>query len=428
MDSYKDSVLKGMKLGINGLGRIGKLTVWHHVGRKAFDELVVNVGREVGTSLQDVAHYLERDSTYGSLGVYLHGHAAGRVVEEVNEAGGYIRVEGTKIRILRRDRNPKDIHWGQEDVRLVVDTTGQFLDPTQSVDASKGSVRGHLECGAQKVIVSAPFKIKDKARPMPPDAVTTIMGINENDYDPRVHRVVSNASCTTTCLAHMIKPLMDVFGPRRILTASMATVHAVTGSQAVLDRLPKSGAADLRKNRSIMNNIILTTTGAANTLALVIPEMKEIGFIAESVRIPTATGSLIILVVNLQEDPSGDAIRREGINRIYQDAADRDPRSYLCYSKKQNVSSDIIGFPRAAAIIESNETHTRTAEVNIDLHKLCAVAGATASPNLPPSGDDLVRIAITQTVIYGWYDNELGSYVNMLGDRTVSIAESMQNL
>jgi glyceraldehyde 3-phosphate dehydrogenase len=240
-----------------------------------------------------------------------------------------------------------------------------------------------------------------------------------------VHRIISNASCTTTCLAHMIKPLMDVFGSRRILTASMATVHAVTGSQAVLDRLPKSGATDLRKNRGIMNNIILTTTGAANTLTLVIPEMKEIGFIAESVRIPTATGSLIILVVNLQEDPSVDPIRREVINRIYQDAAARSRRGYLYYSENQNVSSDIIGFPRAAAIIEANETHTRTAEVNIDLQKLCTVAGASASRVPGPTGDDLARIAITQGVIYGWYDNELGSYVNMLGDRTVSIAESM---
>jgi len=414
-----------VKLGINGLGRIGKLSVWHHVARKQFDELVVNVGREVGTSLHDIAHYLERDSTYGALGAYLHGHAAGQVIQEVSEEEGSLLVDGVRIRVLRTRRDPKEINWHEHGVRLVVDTTGQFLDPTRPADAPGGSVQGHLECGAGKVIVSAPFKIKDKTQPMPRDAVTTIMGINENDYDPRVHRIVSNASCTTTCLAHMIKPLMDFFGSRRILTASMATVHAVTGSQAVLDRLPKSGATDLRKNRGIMNNIILTTTGAANTLALVIPEMKEIGFIAESVRIPTATGSLIILVVNLQEDPSGDPIRRERINRIYCEAADRDPRGYLCYSEVQNVSSDIIGLPRAAAVIEASETHTRTAEVNIDLHKLCGLPGSS-SP-LPPGGaeNDLARIAITQAVIYGWYDNELGCYVNMLGDRTVSIAESM---
>jgi glyceraldehyde 3-phosphate dehydrogenase len=248
------------------------------------------------------------------------------------------------------------------------------------------------------------------------------VGINEDDYDPRMHKIISNASCTTTCLAHMVKPLLDFFGPTKILTASMATVHAVTGSQEVLDRLPKSGASDLRKNRSVMNNIILTTTGAANTLGLVIPEMKQIGFIAESVRIPTSTGSLIILVVNLQEEPSGESIRREVLNEVYRDAAARDPRGYLHYSEEQNVSSDIIGLPRAAAIIEGHETHTRTADVKIDLQKVCQVGG---EESLSQIGQGIVRIAITQVVIYGWYDNELGSFVNLYGDRTVSVAEVM---
>jgi len=425
MNGLKKPATNGLKLGVNGLGRIGKLTVWHHVARKRVDELVVNVGREVGTSLDDIAHYLERDSTYGSLGGYLYGHKTRQTIQEVNEKEGYLLVDGLKIKVLRTCRDPKEINWREHDVRLVVDTTGQFLDPTRPPDAPGGAVRGHLECGALKVVVSAPFKIKDTTQSMPKDAVTTIMGINENDYDPRVHRIISNASCTTTCLAHMIKPLMDFFGSQRILTASMATVHAVTGSQAVLDRLPKKGATDLRKNRGIMNNIILTSTGAANTLALVIPEMKQIGFIAESVRIPTATGSLIILVVNLQEDPSGDPIRREVINRIYREAGARDPNGYLYYSEKQNVSADIIGLPRAAAVIEANETHTRTAEVNIDLQKICSLSGPSASVRSDPTGDDLARIAITQAVIYGWYDNELGSYVNMLGDRTLSIAASM---
>ncbi|MBW2351994.1 MAG: glyceraldehyde-3-phosphate dehydrogenase [Deltaproteobacteria bacterium] len=424
-DTVKRETGRGLKIGINGLGRIGKLTVWHHVARKRFHEIVVNVGREVGASLNDLAHYLERDSTYGSLGTYLYGHRAKPIIQEINEVEGYLMVDGVRIRVLKTSRDPRGINWMERDVRLVIDTTGRFLDPTLPPDEPGGALRGHLECGAVKVIVSAPFKIRDKTRSMPEDAVTTIMGINENDYDPRVHRIISNASCTTTCLAHMIKPLMDFFGPQRILTATMATVHAVTGSQAVLDRLPKSGATDLRKNRSIMNNIILTSTGAANTLALVLPEMKEIGFIAESVRIPTATGSLIILVVNLQEDPSGEQIRREVINDIYRQAASAEPRGYLNFSEKQNVSADIVGLPRAAAVIEAHETHTRTAEVNIDLQKLCSLAGQSPSGPSEQGGQDLARIAITQAVIYGWYDNELGSYVNMLGDRAVSIAESV---
>jgi len=266
-----------------------------------------------------------------------------------------------------------------------------------------------------------PFKIKDKGKPMPDDAVTTVMGINGNDYDPRKHKIISNASCSTTCLAHMIKPILNYFGPKKILSASMATVHAATGSQQVLDRLPKEGKTDLRKNRSVSNNIILTTTGAANALRLVIPEMEKIGFIAESVRIPTVTGSIIILVLDLQEEINGESIRRELINDIYRQAAEDDPYGYLNFSQKQNVSCDIIGTPRAATIIEGHETHTRTAEVSIDLTTVPGIEQDIISA----LNNTMIRIPITQTVIYGWYDNEMGSYVNILGDRTVTVADNM---
>jgi glyceraldehyde 3-phosphate dehydrogenase len=416
---------KDFKLGINGLGRIGKLSVWYHVWRKYFDELVVNIGREAGTSLADIAHYLERDSTYGLLHGYLYGYNADPVIAELDEKNGSMTIDGIRVKLLRTSRNPADINWQAQDVKLVVDTTGQFLDPALPGGHPKGSVRGHLDCGAEKVIVSAPFKIKDKGSDlsgsMPADAVTTVMGINTNDYDPRYHRILSNTSCTTTCLAHMIKPLLNYFGPKKILTASMSTVHAATGSQEVLDRLPKTGKKDLRKNRSIMNNIILTTTGAAKALRLVIPEMEQIGFIAESVRVPISTGSLIILVMDLQEEINGETIKRELINDIYRQAAADDPNRYLHYTDKQNVSGDIIGLPHAAVIIEGHETHTRTAEVTIDLEK---VPGCERS-DLSAFGNPVIRIPVTQVVIYGWYDNEMGSYVNMLGDRTVSVAEHM---
>jgi glyceraldehyde 3-phosphate dehydrogenase len=409
----------GLKLGINGFGRIGKLTVWHHVARKFFDEIVVNIGRQAGTSLADIAHYVERDSTYGWLHGYLYGHRGQPVIMDLNEADGSMVIDGTKVRFLRSRRDPAEIGWDRHDVRLVVDTTGQFLDPNVGLDIPQGTIRGHLASGADKVIISAPFKAKDKSAPTPDDAVTTVMGINTNDYDPRRHKIVSNASCTTTCLAHMMKPLIDAFGPKKIMSASMATVHAATGSQEVLDRLPKSGKTDLRKNRSILNNIILTTTGAARALRLVIPEMEEIAFIAESVRIPISSGSLIILVINLQEEPAGEYVRREMINDIYRQAAEDSPQGYLYYTEKQNVSGDIIGMPRVAATIEGYETHSRTAEATIDLAK---IAGLNADW-LANRGGTVVTIPVTQAVIYGWYDNEMGSYVNMLGDRTVSIAE-----
>lgn len=409
------------RIGINGFGRIGKLTLWHHVGRRFFKEIVVNIGRSAGNNLADIAHYLERDSTYGALHTFLHGHRAIPVVSDIDDSKGAMVVDGIPVRFLRRERNPLAIDWRAAGVRLVVDTTGQFVDPTLPAERPNGSLRGHLEAGAEKVVVSAPFKIAKEGPGMPDDTVTTVMGINANDYDPRRHRIVSNASCTTTCLAHMIKPLINAFGAKRILSASMATVHAATGSQQVLDRLPKAGKTDLRKNRSILNNIILTTTGAAQALRLVIPEMEHIGFIAESVRVPVSSGSLIILVLSIQENPSGDPVRRGVINTAYREAAALDPHGYLQYSQNQNVSIDILGTPRAAAVIEGSETHTRTADLKLDL------ANVPGFPQtvLEQLTDTVVRAPVTQAVIYGWYDNEMGSYVNMLGDRTVSIAEHL---
>ena len=405
-----------MKLGLNGLGRIGKLSLWHHVSRQFFSEIVINLGRNVGSGLEDIAATVEKDSSYGRLSTYLHGHKGGRVIENLNEEAGTMTINGVPVTFLRTDRNPKDIGWQKHGVRLVVDTTGVFKDPTADPDEGRGSIRGHLQAGAEKVMLSAPFKIKAKGIDMPEDAVTTVMGINDDDYDPARHSIISAASCTTTCLSYMIKPLMDHFGADRMLSASMVTVHAATGSQKVLDRVPAAGATDLRKNRSILNNIILTTTGAAKALALVIPEMKSIGFIAESVRVPTSTGSLIVLVLNLQDDLA-DPIKRDLINSIYRDYAAA--TKYLEYSTGQNVSSDIVGTPAAAAVIESTETHTRTASISVNLDH---VKSCNFKPGQVPP---VLEVPVTQAVIYGWYDNELGSYTNMLGDLTVSVAEGM---
>lgn len=404
-----------MKLGINGLGRIGKLSLWHHVSRKHFSGIVANIGREVGCGLEDLAMMLERDSTYGRLGTFLYGHKCPRVIEELDNEKGTMVVNGIPVTILRSSRNPAEINWQENGAKLVVDTTGAFTDPTTDAGAGQGALRGHIQAGATKVILSAPFKIKSKGLDMPDDAITTVMGINDEVYDSGQHSLISAASCTTTCLSYMIKPLMEKIGADKILSASMVTIHAATGSQQVLDRLPKTGAIDLRKNRSILNNIILTTTGAAKALSLVIPEMATIGFMAESVRIPTSSGSLIILVLNLQDDLDSP-IKRSGINSIYRDYAVTN--SYLQFTEKQNVSSDILGAPAAAAVIEGSETHTRTANIQVNLEKV-------KGDSLVAGADPILDVPVTQAVIYGWYDNELGSYTNMLGDLTVQVSEGM---
>ena len=411
--------MEGGILGINGLGRIGKLTLWHQLSRKYFDEIVINVGRKVGNSLDDIAHYISRDSTYGSLPMYLYGCKCGEIISDIDDSKGTINIDGIKVNILRDTRNPKEIGWRDYGADLVIDTTGQFFDPTLPADEPKGSLRGHIEAGAKRVILSAPFKVKDKTKPMPDDILTCVKGINEQDYDPSRHKIVSAASCTTTCLAHVMKPLLDAIGAKRILTASMSTIHAATGSQQVLDRLPKPSATDLRKNRGILNNIILTTTGAAKTLALVLPQMKQIGFMAESVRVPITTGSLIILVVNIQEEEAKVSINRQVINDIFRQAAEKED-GYLVYTDEQNVSVDIIAMPKAAAVIEGHETHTRTAEVTLDMSRLSGIKKEI----LKDLEETEVRIPLTQAVIYGWYDNEMGNYVNMLGELTQLVSDS----
>jgi glyceraldehyde 3-phosphate dehydrogenase len=411
-----------MKLGINGLGRIGKLTLWHHVARKHFKEIVVNLGRTVGTSFQDLAEYIEKDSTYGWLPVWLYGHKANRVIEELNEKEGTMVIDGVKVKFLMKNRNPKDIEWREEGVKLVVDCTGKFRDPNASPDDPKGAARGHFQAGAEKVIISAPFKVKDKEKGIPEDTITMVYGINEEMYNPQKHHLISSASCTTTCLAYMMKPLLDYFGPERILSASMVTVHATTSSQSILDRVPKEGEKDLRRARSVFNNIILTSTGAAEALGLVIPEMQKIGFIAESVRVPLTTGSLIILTVNIQDESLENHITKDLINNIYKEAAETKYKGYLIFSMEQNVSTDIIGYPKVAAIIEGRETHTRTALAKVDLLKACRGLSEEKIKDILCSH---IEVPITQVVVYGWYDNELASYTHLMGDLTVYIAEKM---
>jgi glyceraldehyde 3-phosphate dehydrogenase len=287
-------------------------------------------------------------------------------------------------------------------------------------DDKKGSIRGHLEGGARIVINSSAFKMKNKVVAVPDDAFIGIYGINHTAFDRKSHVVVSAASCTTTGLAHMVKPLLGREETSRILTASMSTIHAVTNSQAVLDSVPKADAKDLRKTRSILNNIILTSTNAAEALTQVIPEVKEIGFMADSIRIPTNTESLIILNVTFQAKPgkegTGASITTKMLNDIYRTADANDPERLLVYSDEQNVSCDLIGV-NAAVVVEGQFNHTRTAFLTVDLSKIPGIP-AQAIQALPPEG---LKVPVVHAKIFGWYDNEYGSYTNRMGDLTVYI-------
>jgi glyceraldehyde 3-phosphate dehydrogenase len=415
---------KPPRIGINGLGRIGKLTLWHHIARKYFQEIVVNTGREVGQNFQALVQHIEKDTTYGPLHTFLHGIKAEKVVQIIDEKAGKMRIDGIPVTILREDRNPARIKWRDYGVDLVVECTGKFKDPTLPGDDKNGSIRGHLAAGAKVVINSSPFKIKDKALSVPQDTVTLIYGINQASFDQKCHQILSAASCTTTALSHMVKPLLENEETNKILTASMSTIHATTNSQSVLDSVPKTGEKDLRKNRSILNNIILTSTNAAEALAQVIPEVKNIGFMADSIRIPINTESLIVLNLTVQSRRGQDgkilSFNTRILNDIYRKAQSRDHENLLVFTMEQNVSSDVIGM-NAAVVIEGQFNHTRTAFIDVDLAHL---------PNLPQElfaclTTDMLRVPVVHAKVFGWYDNEYGSFTNRLGDLTVHVHKHM---
>ncbi|HRZ79143.1 MAG TPA: glyceraldehyde 3-phosphate dehydrogenase NAD-binding domain-containing protein [bacterium] len=378
----------GTTIGINGLGRIGKLTLWNLLLSGDFDKIVVNTGREAGKSLEDLIDYITHDSTYGPVEFFISGYRGISEISIIDSEKGETVMFGKKVTFLRKARLPENIPWGKEHVSVVIDTTGKFNDPAEEL-------KGHISAGAKKVILSAPFKFKNKTKTLPDDSIMIVYGINHQSFNPISHHIISAASCTTTALAHMMKPLLDDPETSSILTASMSTIHSMTNSQSVLDSVPSAGTSDLRKNRSAGSNIILSTTGAAKALEYILPAMKNIGFMADSVRVPVPTVSLINLNLTFHSplDSNGfPGITREHINSIYKDASVNQLRDLLKYSERQNVSSDLKGL-MYAVVIESNDTHTRTGFVNI-----------------PP----LMNVPVTHAKIFGWYDNEMGSYVNSL--------------
>ena len=411
-------------LGINSLGRIGKLTLWHHIGRKYFKEIFVNLGREAGTGMDAIAQTIEKDSTYGLMHRFLYGIKSERLIQIIDEKKGKMLIDGIPVTVLREARNPAEIPWKQYGADIVMECTGKFKDPTIASDNKSGSIRGHLHGGAKVVINSSPFKIKNKAFSTPDDAVTLIYGINHTAFDPKKHLIVSAASCTTTGLAHMIKPLLENEETNNILTASMSTIHAVTNTQSVLDSVPKAGEKDLRKNRSILNNIILTSTNAAKALIEVIPEVQHIGFMADSIRVPTSTMSLIVLNATFQtrtnKQGAAIAINTKMVNEIYEKAAQNNPDHLIKFTMEQNVPTDLFGVD-AAVIIEGQFNHTRTAFINLDLSHI---------PNLPADlmkvfPENLMKVPVVAAKIFGWYDNEYGSYVNRMGDLTIYVHKNI---
>jgi glyceraldehyde 3-phosphate dehydrogenase len=293
------------RVAINGFGRIGRNVLRAAYLRKAPIEIVAINDL---TDPKTLAHLLKYDSVLGRFG------------HEVEVTDGGIAIDGKEIRVLA-ERDPAALPWKELDVPVVLESTGFF---TSREGASK-----HLEAGASKVIISAPATDPD---------ITIVLGVNGNDYDPATHHIISNASCTTNCLAPFTKILLDEFGIER---GFMTTTHAYTNDQQILD-LPHS---DLRRARAAAQNIIPTSTGAAKAIGLVIPEMKgRLDGIA--MRVPVPDGSVVDLVVEL-----GRAASAEEINAAIKAKADTgDLAGILQYTEDPIVSSDVIGSSYSSVV------------------------------------------------------------------------------
>ncbi len=323
-----------IKVGINGFGRIGR-NFFRALLTSGADIQVVGINDLTDTGT--LAHLLKYDSILGRIGI------------PVAAAEGAIVVDGTSIPVFA-ERDPAELPWASVGADIVVESTGIF---TSADDARK-----HVTAGAKKVIISAPAKGED---------ITIVMGVNDGDYDPAKDVIISNASCTTNCLAPMAKAIDDAFGIERGL---MTTIHAYTNDQRILD-FPHS---DLRRARAAAINMIPTSTGAAKAIALVLPHLKG-KLDGYAMRVPVPTGSATDLTVELKT-----AATKDEINAVVKKAAEGPMKGILQYTEDPIVSSDIVTDP-ASCIFDAGMTN---------------------------ANGNMVKVL-------GWYDNEWG-YSNRLVD------------
>ena len=335
-----------IRVGINGFGRIGR-NFWRAVNAADGDRGIEIVAANDLGDIATMAHLLKYDTVLGTLPV------------DVSVSGDTIRAGDAQIKILA-EREPGRLPWRELGVEVVIESTGRFT--------TGPAARAHIDAGAKKVIISAPAKDED---------ITIVMGVNDDAYDPAVHDVISNASCTTNCVAPMAKVLLENFG---ITKGLMTTIHAYTNDQVILDFPHK----DLRRARAAAQNIIPTTTGAAKATALVLPELKG-KLDGLSMRVPVPDGSVTDLVVEL-----GREVTKDEVNAAYRAAAEGTLKGYLYYTEDQIVSSDIVGSPASCTFDAS-----------------------------------LTMVIGNQVKVIGWYDNEWG-YSNRLVDLTALVGSRLR--
>lgn len=332
-----------VRVGINGFGRIGRN--FYRAAQAAGTDVEIVAVNDL-TDNKTLAHLLKYDSVLG------------RLDGDVGFDAGSITV-GDRSFVVREEPDPANLGWGDLGVDVVVESTGRFTDATKAT--------AHLDAGAKKVLISAPGKNED---------FTVVLGVNDADYDPASHHIISNASCTTNCLGPMAKVLDDEFG---IVQGLMTTIHAYTADQNLQDNLHK----DLRRSRAAAINIVPTSTGAAKAIGLVLPQLqgKLDGY---ALRVPVPTGSATDLTVEAGRETSA-----EEVNSVFKAAAEGQMKGYLTYTEDPIVSADIVTDP-ASCILDSG----------------------------------LTKVIGNQVKIVGWYDNEWG-YSNRLVDLAGLVGKSL---
>jgi glyceraldehyde 3-phosphate dehydrogenase len=332
------------RVGINGFGRIGR-NFWRALNSGGDRGIEIVAANDLG-DLATMAHLLKYDTVLGVL------------PEPVSVEGDTIHVGDKQIKILA-EREPGKLPWGDLGVDVVIESTGRFT--------TGAAARAHIDGGAKKVIISAPAKEED---------ITIVMGVNDDKYDPATHHIISNASCTTNCVAPMAKVLMENFG---IVKGLMTTIHAYTQDQNLQDGPHK----DLRRARAAAQNIVPTSTGAAKATALVLPELKG-KLDGYSLRVPVITGSITDLVVEVGKD-----VTKDEVNAAFKNAAEGALKGVLYYTEDPIVSSDIVGSPASCTF------------------------------------DASITMAYgNQVKVFGWYDNEFG-YSSRLADLTALVASRL---
>jgi glyceraldehyde 3-phosphate dehydrogenase len=331
-----------VKVGINGFGRIGRNVFRAALGNPEIEIVAVNDL----TSPATLAHLLKYDSILGNL------------PNAITSGDDFISVDGKKLKVFA-ERDPAKLDWTSTGAQIVIESTGHFTDATKA--------KAHLQGTVKKVIISAPATNED---------LTIVLGVNENKYDPKAHNVISNASCTTNCLAPLAKVLNDTFG---IVSGIMTTIHSYTNDQVILDFPHK----DMRRGRAAALSMIPTSTGAAKALHLVVPELKGKldGF---AVRVPTPNVSVVDLTFT-SEKP----VTKESINQALKAASEGPMKGILAYETAELVSSDFKGNPYSS-IVDSPLTKT---------------------------------VGTNMAKVISWYDNEWG-YSNRVRDLVLFLVKA----